>query len=172
MPPCPPPSPPAPPRRRRSATLLVLGALACVSMGCAPRTDPRLATPESTLSTLLTAYGLGDLPQAEIRRRLVAGDRFELRDPTLWRSCFDDLRTPQDEGLAGFVLGAVATHKDALRVSGSDERVEVRPLDEDADRTIVLRRRPTGWRIVLRESVPREVRRSLYAEYARVARRD
>lgn len=144
---------------------------AAVVAACAPRTDVRLATPESTLRTLLDAYGLGDVPQAEVRRRLAAGKRFELADPERWRRCFDDLRTPQDEGLAGYVLGALATHKDALRVELREDRAVVRPVDPGAAREIVLRRRVDGWRIVLRESVPRDVRLALYGEYERLAAR-
>ncbi|HJK95811.1 MAG TPA: hypothetical protein RMF84_01250 [Polyangiaceae bacterium LLY-WYZ-14_1] len=150
----------------------MLGVALGLLAGCTPRTDPRLATPEGTLETLLSAYALDDLPQAEIRRRLASGRRLSLRDPEAWRICFDDLRTPQDEGVAGFVLGAVATHKDVLRFEGGQDRTLVRSLgDAASDRVIVLRRRPSGWKIVLRESVPREVRRSLYAEYARIAAR-
>lgn len=153
----------------RAALALVLGAVALAA--CAPRTDPHLATPESTLRTLLDAYGLGEVPQAEVRRRMAAGDRFELIDDVGWRRCFDDLRTPQDEGLAGFVLGAVAAHKDALRLELGDDRAVVRPVEEGLGREIVLRRRPSGWRIVLRESVPRDVRLALYGEYGRLAAR-
>ncbi len=149
---------------RRLALPLALTLALSALVGCDPSAravDARFATPERTIATLFTAYGLEGASQAEVRQRLIEHRRFELRDPESYRASFADLATPADEGLAGFVLGALAAGKDQLetRVDGDRATVSPRPGFD-----VVLARATDGrWRIVLAESVPPEVRTRMSA---------
>ncbi len=138
---------------------IVLFALVLV-LGCegATRTvDARFSTPEHTVRTLLSAYGLADATQEQIRERMAAHDRFEIRSRATFRSCFEDLGTsPASEGVAGFVFGALAAGRDDMRVELAGDRATVSPR---AGVEIVMHRGEDGaYRIVLGESVPDEVR--------------
>lgn len=143
---------------------LVLGlALAPLSLaaceGATTEVDVRYSTPEHTISTLFSAYGVEDLSQDEIRARMTGNDRFELRDRDTYLSCFADVRTPTDEGLAGFVFGALAAGKDDLRTTITNDRATVSPRPGF---DVVLHREEDGrWLIALEESVPAEVRTRL-----------
>lgn len=150
---------------RRVLGALTVAVLLTLGVGCdgGPRpVDVRFSTPERTVQTLFTAYGLERASQAEVRQRMIDGGRFSLRDPDSYRACFTDLSGPTEEGLAGFVLGALAAGKDELRTSVSGDRAVVSPREGVE---IVLRRRDeeSPWRIVLRESVPDEVRARMNA---------
>ena len=138
-------------------------AFALLVAACAsPPVDQRFVTPEATVSTLLSAYDLADVPQAEIRARLAARDRFPLRDRDTYEACFADLGSdPSAEGLAGFVVGALAASKDELTVRLEGERAIVSPREGVE---ILLRREDDGaYRIVLARSVPAEVRTRIVA---------
>jgi hypothetical protein len=148
-------------------TVALLIALA----GCdgITRTDARFSTPEHTVHTLLSAYGFDALTQEEARARLATQDRFELIDRDAYRACFEDLGPIENEGLAGWVVGALASGKDELRTEIIGERATVSPREGVR---IVMRRDATGgWRIVLRESVPEDVRRALITITARAEQR-
>jgi hypothetical protein len=143
---------------RLASLALVLGfALGCE--GATTTVDVRYSTPEHTITTLFTSYGLEELSQDEVRQRMASNGRFELRDRDTYLSCFADLETPTDEGLAGFVLGALAAGKDELRTSIANDRAIVSPRPGF---DVVLHREDDGrWLISLRESVPDEVRTRL-----------
>lgn len=148
----------------------ILCALAVVSLGCLgggcegglTRTDARFSTPERTVETLLASYQLDALTQDEVRARLAAHARFELVDRRSFEACFADLDAgATSEGLAGWVLGALAAGKDELRTTIAADSATVSPREGVR---IVLRREDDGaWRIVLAESVPDDVRRGITA---------
>lgn len=137
---------------RAALVLTLLGLTACDPH----EADPRFRSPEATVRTMLLAYDLADVPQAEIRERMAAHGRFELLDPETFEACFADLPAgPEAEGLAGFVLGAIAAGKDELVFEADGERATVSPRDGVQ---IVLEREGDAWRVVLAESVPRAIR--------------
>lgn len=137
--------------------IVCCAALLALACGEAREVDHRFDSPEATVATLLAAYDLDDVPQAEIRARMASRGRFTLRDRDGYEACFTDLgANPADEGLAGFVVGALAAGKDELRVRREGERAIVSPR-EGVD--IVMRRDDEGaYRIVLSRSVPSDVR--------------
>lgn len=139
-----------------------LAVLVLVLAGCegaVTEVDARFSTPEHTVHTLFSAYGVEDLSQEDVRERMATNARFELRDRQTYLSCFGDLETTTDEGLAGFVFGALAAGKDDLRTTITGDRAVVAPR---AGVNVVLLRGEDGrWLISLRESVPDEVRTRL-----------
>lgn len=142
--------------------LLIVTLALVLAAGCDGATtavDVRYSTPEHTIETLFTAYGIEDLSQEEVRERMASNSHFELRDRDTYLSCFGDLATPTDEGLAGFVFGALAAGKDDLRTTMANDRATVSPR---AGVEVVLLREEDGrWLISLRDSVPDEVRTRL-----------
>lgn len=141
---------------RLLAALLLIASL----VGCdgATRTvDARFSTPEHTVRTLMSAYGLEAATQEQIRERMAHHDRFEMQNRATFRACFEDLDTSSaDEGVAGFVFGALAAGRDDMRVATHGDRATISPR---AGVEIVMHRGEDGaYRIVLAESVPDEVR--------------
>jgi len=144
------------------SSMVSLTALSLVLMGCEGATttvDARFSTPEHTVQTLFSAYGVEDLSQDDVRARMATNARFELRDRVTYLECFGDLETPTDEGLAGFVFGALAAGKDELRTTIANERATVSP--REGMNVVLLRGEDGRWLISLRESVPDEVRTRL-----------
>lgn len=131
--------------------------------------DPRYASPEATLDTLMASYGVKDMTQDEIQESMRKRARFELRDENAYRGCFADYRGPQDEGLAGFVFGTVAAGKDQLEIKHIQGKAHVYPDPERLDRSVVLVETDGEWKISLRDSVPSSVRRALTEEYRRMS---
>lgn len=132
--------------------------------------DARWSTPEHTIATLLASYGLEDATQEEIRARMAGYERFEMRDRALFERSFADLEPgPVGEGLAGWAFGAIAAGRDELRVEIVGERATITP--REGIRIVMARDDAGAWRIVLRESVPAEVRRALGAVASRHDRR-
>jgi hypothetical protein len=124
--------------------------------------DLRYHTPQATVHTLLEAYGILDLPQKEIDRRMDIGRRFHLSDPEARRLAFADWDEPADEGLAGYVFGNLARAKDSLRISITEDVAHVRSANAEVRiRPVVLQEDDIGWRIVLEDSVPPAVARDL-----------
>ncbi|UJR86114.1 hypothetical protein [Sandaracinus amylolyticus] len=155
---------------RSELVAIALGVLGIV--GCdAPRgVDARYSTPEHTIETLLASHGLEDATQEDIRARMSAHQRFELRDRASFEACFADLQPgPVGEGLAGWTLGAIAAGRDELRVEIIGDRATVAP--REGVRIAMARDEGGRWRIVLAESVPIEVRRALGAVAERHDRR-
>ena len=150
-----------------SAALLSAPVALSGCEGAVTRTDARFSTPEHTVETLLHAYDLDDVPQAEIRERMARHGRFELADRDSYEECFADfLGTTSDEGYAGFVVGALAAGHDDIRVTITGEHATVSP--REGVRIVMDRDDDGAWRIVLRESVPAELRERLssVAEHA------
>lgn len=144
---------------------LLLGAAGC---GSEEPTDTRFLTPQATIDTLFDTFGIKDLSQDEVRRIMAERKHFHLNDPDTYRECFADYRGPQDEGLAGFVFGAMAAAKDDLRITMDEDTARIFPTsDETAGRMVVMHLQEGGWKISLRESVPNEIRRQLYSVYQR-----
>lgn len=144
--------------RLAAVVVALVLSLGCEGIGV-ERVDSRLATPERTVATLLASHGLEGVPQDEVRARMRAGERFELADRAAFEACFADLDDPVAEGLAGWVLGALAAGKDELRTEIFAERATVAP--REGVRIALRRGDDGGWRIVLGESVPEDVRRAL-----------
>ena len=84
--------------------------------------DLRFHTPKATIDTLLEVYGVLELPQAEIDRRVEIGRTFHLNDPDTMRACFKDFEGPADDGLVGYVFGSLASAKDDLRITVTGDR--------------------------------------------------
>lgn len=142
--------------------LLGLCALTVLLAGCGDDvqvTDPRFATPERTVATLLATHGLADESQESIRSRIAERGSFELRDAETWRLCFTDLERPGGEGMAGYVLGLLAAARDELRYETAANRGYVFP--REGIRVVMDRGEDGAYRIVLAESVPEEVQRGL-----------
>ncbi|MFO0695126.1 MAG: hypothetical protein U0230_16315 [Polyangiales bacterium] len=140
---------------------LILALLSVWLLGCSREaaSDPRFRTPEATIHTLFEAYDVADVPEDQIRQRLAAHAQFQLRDAETYRRCFADFRDPSDEGLAGFVFGRLVSFKDHLRYETHEDRAVVTlpvPRGTPGAR-IVLVRESGAFRIVLADSVPREV---------------
>ncbi|MDH3842432.1 MAG: hypothetical protein OES69_00725, partial [Myxococcales bacterium] len=128
-------------------------------------------SPSATIDTLFRAYDVRDVPQAEIRRRLQARERFELVDENLFRSCFSDWQGEHDQGLGGFVFGQLVAAKDELMIDVKGDTAYVRASSSAPDyEPVVLIKQDVGWKIDLRKSIPPEIRQRLYEVY-RHARR-
>lgn len=142
-------------------TLFVTG-LAC---GAPEPTDLRLFTPKTTAETLLEVYGVADVSEEEVRRRMRIGRSFHLHDPETRALCFADLdeSAPDAEGLVGYVFGSLASGKSDLEVTITGDVAHVFGRDETGRRSrpVVMRREDSGWKIVLRESVPVAIQRRL-----------
>ena len=155
----------APPSATREGVLRRFGivlALAALFVGCddgVTRTDSRFATPERTVATLFEAYGIADASQEAVRQRIGTHGAFELRDRAAFEQCFRDLDAPGGEGMAGYVLGLLAAAKDELRYETVEGRGYVIP--REGVRVVMDRDETGAYRIVLAESVPEEIRRSL-----------
>jgi hypothetical protein len=156
-------------RRLRAGVRLVAwcAGLACLaSLGaCSSRPpDPRFATPQKTVRTLLGAYGLDGLSQQEIQRRLRARQQFRLTDPQTFKASFVEMNGDEAEAYAGFVVGALAAGRDDIRVTIIDDTASVFPTPQVR---IVMQRTDEGWKIDLPQSVPPEIR----AQFQDIARR-
>ncbi|MDH3728016.1 MAG: hypothetical protein OER77_10840 [Myxococcales bacterium] len=128
-------------------------------------------SPNATIDTLFRAYDVQDVPQAEIRRRFQARERFKLVDENLFRSCFSDWQGEHDQGLGGFVFGQLVAAKDELTIDFQGDTAHVRASSSAPDHSpVVLVKQDSGWKIDLRQSVPPDVRQRLYEVY-RHARR-
>lgn len=148
--------------RRLSLVLLLTAVIDVACGGSEGHDDLRYHTPQATVNTLLEAYGVLDLPQKEIDRRMDIGRRFHLNDPEARRLAFADWDEPADEGLAGYVFGNLARAKDSLRTSITEDVAHVRSANPEVRiRPVVLQEDDIGWRIVLDESVPPAIAREL-----------
>jgi hypothetical protein len=128
-------------------------------------------SPRATVDSLLAAYGVKDLSQEEARRRLQARERFELLDETLFRSCFSDWQGEHDHALGGFVFGQLVAGKDELEITMDDGTARVRAASASPElQPIVLVHEDDMWKIDLRQSVPPQIRQSLYEVYRRARR--
>ncbi len=139
----------------------ILSSVVIFALGCGEsRTvDVRFSTPEHTVATLFATHGLSDESQAAIQSRIAQRGSFELSDAETWRLCFTDIDEPGGEGMAGYVLGMLAAARDQLRYELAGDTASVFPR---AGLRVVMRRGEDGaYRIVLRESVPEQVRRGL-----------
>ncbi len=143
----------------RSERALSLAALAAMmACGEASGTDPRFATPERTVDTLLAAHGAGEASASELTARVAAGG-LPVVDRELHARCFADLDQPGGEAMAGYVLGMIAAARDALRFETVGERGYVIP--REGARVVMQRGADGAYRIVLAESVPEDVRRTV-----------
>lgn len=132
---------------------------------------PGFESPTATIGSLFRAYGVQDMTQDEARRRLQARERFELLDPALFRSCFSDWQGEHDQALGGFVFGQLVAAKQDMKIDVDVDvaRVQVAP-DSSEVKPVVLVKRHLAWKIDLRQSVPPQVRQSLYEVYRRARR--
>lgn len=141
--------------------LLTLGVIGACG-GSEGHSDLRYHTPRATVHTLLEAYGVLEISQKEIDRRMDIGRGFHLNDPEARQLAFADWDEPADEGLAGYVFGNLVRAKDSLRISITEDVAHVRSANPEVRiRPVVLQEDEVGWRIVLDESVPPAVARDL-----------
>jgi hypothetical protein len=152
---------------------VLIAALALFLMASCKR-DPvptGFESPSATIDSLFRAYGVQDISQNEARRRLEARERFELRDQALFQSCFSDWQGEHDHGLGGFVFGQLVAAKDELQISIEDGAAQVRAASASRElQPIVLVKQAGAWKIDLRQSVPPQIRQSLYEVYRRARR--
>ncbi len=132
-----------------------------VLSGCGDPPDARFATPQTTIATLLGAYGVAELSELEIQQHMRERGQFELRDQATFEQCFVDYRGLESDGLTGFVFGMLAARKDSLHVVIADDSAHVFPDAERRERSVVMTRRNDEWKISLHDSVPPAVRRDL-----------
>ncbi len=141
--------------------LVALGGLPGCGGDELSRTDPRFATPERTVATLLAAHGAGGASQAELQERFVAQGGLTVVDREAYELCFADLGTPSGPALAQYVVGMIAAARDELRYETVDQHGYVVPRRGPR---IVMRRGDDGaYRIMLAESVPEDARDGLTA---------
>jgi hypothetical protein len=119
--------------------------------------DPRFSTPEHTIETLLGTYGMRDATQAQLDDWLENNQRYQLQDPTTFRECFSDYEGTADEGLAGFVVGALVRGRSDARVTIIRDTASI----STGDRRVVMHLVEGRWKISLRDSVPQEVQQQL-----------
>jgi hypothetical protein len=152
---------------------VLIAALALFLMASCKR-DPvptGFESPSATIDSLFRAYGVQDISQNEARRRLEARERFELRDQALFQSCFSDWQGEHDHGLGGFVFGQLVAAKDELQISIEGGAAQVRAASASRElQPIVLVKQAGAWKIDLRQSVPPQIRQSLYEVYRRARR--
>jgi hypothetical protein len=154
----------------RFSISLTLAALLIAS--CKGESAPTgFESPSATIDSLFRAYGVQDISQEEARRRLASRERFELLDPRLFKSCISDWQGEHDHALGGFVFGQLVAAKDELQISAEPKSAAVRAASASTElQPIVLVNQGGAWKIDLRESVPPEVRQSLYEVYRRARR--
>ena len=157
------------PRRLVAASILL--AVSLGACGGDAEADPRRASPESTVELLMRLYGVDGMSQADIQQHMRTHGNFELSDQRTFDECFVDHDGPEDEGLAGYVFGVLAAGKDELRVVRVQGRAFVYPNPERNDRYVVLVEEDEEWKVLLSESVPRDIQRRLREEYERIERR-
>lgn len=145
---------------------LFILALVAFAAGCASP-DPRYASPEATLETLFSAYGVADLPEREVQRRLFARERFELLSRESMLGAFADYKLEEQEGLTGFVFGRLVARKSSLNTECEARRCLIRPEGEEETPPVVMVEQSGEWKILLAESVPREVQAQLFALHRR-----
>jgi hypothetical protein len=148
----------------RACLLLALASTPLLTSACSGATetvDARYSTPEHTANTLFSAYGIEALSGEDVRARMSSNARFDLHDRATFVSCFRDLETTTDEGLAGFVFGALAAGKDNLRTEILESRATMSP--RTGVEIVFIREEDGRWLISLAESVPAEVRTRLGA---------
>lgn len=146
-------------RARTSTGTLLVATLALAACGPTSSADPRFATPERTVETMLAAHGAAGLSGAAIQARMASEGALPIVDREAYAACFVDRDEPGGEALAEYVFGMIAAAKDDLRYETIAERgaVIVRP----GVRVAMRRGRDGAYRISLRESVPEDVRRRL-----------
>lgn len=129
------------------------------------------ASPAATVSSLFAAYGVKNVPEQEIQRRLQANERFDLVDESLFVACFSDWQGDHDQGLGGYVFGRLVAAKDHLRIDIDDGVARVSSeIGDPSLAPVVLVETDDGWKIDLRQSVPSELRQRLYEIYRRARR--
>jgi len=151
--------------------LLAVFAVASLTYCTRDKAPTGFESPSATIDSLFRAYGVQDMTQDEARRRLQARERFELLDPALFRSCFSDWQGEHDQALAGFVFGQLVAAKQEMKIELDEDtaRVQVAPASPEL-KPIVLVKQDFAWKIDLRQSVPPQIRQSLYEVYRRARR--
>ncbi|MCC7537257.1 MAG: hypothetical protein IT379_13625 [Deltaproteobacteria bacterium] len=149
------------------ALLVLAGPLAT---GCGDTVDPAFATPDATLRSLLRSHRLDTVAADVLRDRIARRERFRVTDHGLYRSCFTSFRDePETQGLAGFVLGAIARSRGQWRTAIGADGVHATVRAGSHARIELVRDDERGWRIDLHRSVPVQVQRQM-AELGRRVR--
>jgi len=115
--------------------------------------DPRFATPQATVQTLLKTYGLWQVTFLEAR------DTRQQPDIDTVARCFWDYDR-DDSGsraMGEFVAGMLAAGQGRLEYDVRQTQALVRTMNHP----VFLRKTDDGWLIVLRDTVPEEIRNGL-----------
>lgn len=142
----------------------ILGWIAVSSpLGCRSHVapDPRFATPEATLASLMRSHRFDRMTDEQVRRRINGADGHEDEaDLRLFHACFVDYDEHRsvDTALMGWVLGALAAGRGHWRVVRVEDRADIFVGERDK---ITLVRDGPNWRISLRDSIPPHVRTEL-----------
>lgn len=158
-------------RASRLAFVLVATATIVLFAACDPPVDPAFATPDATLRSLLRSHRLDTLSPEALRDRVARRERLRVVDRGLFRACFASFRdAPEDQGLAGFVLGALGRSRGQW-TTVLDERDEDHATVHAGPhaRIELVRSDEHGWQIDLPRSVPLHVQRQM-AELGRRVR--
>jgi hypothetical protein len=150
-----------------AASCVLLALTACKRQ----QTVTGFESPRATVDSLFRAYGVQDISQAEARRRLQARERFDLLDPNLFRSCFSDWQGEHDQALGGFVFGQLIAAKEDMKIERREQTAQILVAPSSSEvQPIVLVEQDGAWRIDLRQSVPPQIRQTLYEVYRRARR--
>lgn len=137
---------------------LALVLLACCGPG---EPDPRIASPQATVGTLLAATHLWGADGPDDARHAPPPDVATVA-LCFWDYDRDD---PESRAMGDFVAGMLAAHQQGLRY----ELHERWAIVMTGSRPVHLRRTSQGWQIVMRDTVPESLRRGLHRASRREA---
>ncbi len=157
---------------RPLSTLFTLTVALCVQ-GCGPaEPDPRIRTPQATVETLLRANHLWELMSLHAGGPMPRRDDLDTPPPDIevvalcfWDYDRDD---PDSRAMGEFVTGMLAGGLHRLEYRTGQRQAIVR----SGDRLIYMVQSRQGWQIVLRDTVPDEIREGLRKGRFRRLRRD
>lgn len=143
---------------RRLVLMLALSGL----FGCTSEPDPRLAMPQNTVETLLRATHLwrdAEPAALGVRPRRIEAHRpppdIERVALCFWDYDRDD---PVSRAMGEFVAGMLAAFQGDLVYYQRRHTAAV----QTGSRQVHMRRASEGWLIVLRQTIPEEIRASLH----------
>lgn len=150
-----------------------MAALLAALIGCGGEPDPRIARPQATVETLLRANYLWGATSPRPMASSWSPERGELPPVPdidaialcIWDYDRDD---PDSRAMAEFVAGMLAAGQHRLAYHTEGDRAVV----VSGNRPIFLRRSSQGWHIILRESVPDEVRQGIMRGRRNVRQRE
>lgn len=144
--------------RHHQLPLLLVVLMMCAA-SCYGGPDPRVATPQATVETMLRANHLWRVGLFEARLPRPPPDVSEVAS-CIWDYDRDDQGS---RAMAEFVAGMLAAGQGQLEYRIGRSRAVVRTMH----RSVYLRKSGNSWLIVLRDTVPDEIRQGLRRPVAR-----